>query len=159
MGADQSQAGFERTYVDTSVWIAMLTQEANAEDVLSYLERKQQHLLTAEWTRTELASALGIKARRKELTQAQVSEVLEKFELWISAGLNVAPVQSDDFYIAAKMCENTESRLRAGDALHLSVAKRHEVSYVFTLDHDMQRGAQSLGMQIIESYDQQKFTH
>ncbi len=159
MGTDQSQVVFESTYVDTSVWMAMLTQEANAEDVLSYLERKPQHLMTAEWTRTELASALGIKARRKELTQAQVSEVLEKFELWISTGLNVASVRSDDFYIASKMCENTESRLRAGDALHLSVAKRHEVTHVFTLDHDMQRGAQSLGMRIIEPYAQQKFTH
>jgi uncharacterized protein len=159
MRVAQPPSSFERTYVDTSVWIAMLTQEPNAEVVLSYLERQQQHLLTAEWTRTELASALGIKARRKELTQAQATDMLEKFELWISAGLNIAAVQSDDFYIAAKMCENTASRLRAGDALHLSVAKRHEVTHVFTLDHDMQRCAQSLGMQIIEPYDEQKFTH
>jgi uncharacterized protein len=153
MRATESQAALARTYVDTSVWIAMLTHEPNADAMLSCLEREQQ-LLTAEWTRTELASALGIKARRKELTQIQVSDVLEKFELWTSAGLSMAAVESDDFYIAAKMCENTASGLRAGDALHLSVAKRHEVTHVLTLDRDMQRCARSLGLQIIEPYDQ-----
>ena len=149
----------QRTYVDTSVWVAMLAQEAGARALLSFLENTEQHLVTAVWTRTELASALGIKARRKELTQALVSEMLENFELWLPAGLSLAAVNNEDFLLAAKLCENVESKLRGGDALHLAVANRCQATHIFTLDRDMQRYAQVLSMQIVEPNENPKSTH
>jgi uncharacterized protein len=148
----------ERTYIDSSVWIAVLAQEKTADALLSLLASNSRQLLTAEWTRTELASALGIKARRGEYSQELVSRMLEDFELWIPAGLSVAAVHGEDFLLAAKMCENVESKLRAGDALHLSVAQRCHATHMLSLDHDMQRYAQLMGMMAIDIYDK-KFTH
>lgn len=149
----------QRTYIDSSVWIAMLARESNANALLAYLGGTEQQLLTAQWTRTELASALGIKARRRELTQAHVSVMLEDFELWIPAGLSIAAVHSEDFLLAAKLCENVESRMRGGDALHLAVAHRCQATHIFTLDRDMQRHAQVLSMHVVKPNENPKFTH
>lgn len=149
----------QRTYVDSSVWIAMLAKEAGADALLSYLGNTDQKLITAAWTRAELASALGIKARRKELTQALVSKMLEDFELWLPAGLSIAAVHNEDFLLAAKLCENVESKLRCGDALHLAVAHRCQATRIFTLDRDMQRYAQILSMEVVEPNDHKKSSH
>lgn len=147
----------ERTYIDSSVWIAVLTRESTAEALLNLLASRSRLLITAEWTRTELASALAIKARRGEFSQDMISRLLEEFEFWIPAGLTLAAVHSEDFLLAAKICENVESKLRAGDALHLSVAQRCHATHIITLDHHMQRYAQLLGMISIDIYDK-KFT-
>jgi uncharacterized protein len=158
-GLVQKNLTAQRTYVDTSVWIAVLTREATATALLAYMGSAEQPLITAEWTRAELASGLGIKARRKELTQAQVSQLLANFELWIPAGLSIVAVHSEDFLLAAKLCENIESKIRGGDALHLSVAHRCKASHLLTLDHDMQSLAQVLNMQLVKPNENSKFTH
>jgi predicted nucleic acid-binding protein len=102
------------------------------------------------WTRTELASALAIKARRGELAQERLSALCREFELWVAGGVSVVPVDSVDFMAAAKQCEHMESKLRAGDALHLCVARRCQVTHLFSLDKDMLENADVLGIQKIE---------
>ena len=145
-----------RVYVDTSVWVAVLAHEPNAPGLMRDLEAETGQLLTAAWTRTELASALAIKARRNELTQASVSALLREFDLWVSGGVTVMPVDSSDFARAAQLCENVASKLRAGDALHLSVAKRCLATHTFSLDTDMLNNATALGMSRMDHDDLEK---
>jgi uncharacterized protein len=145
-----------RVYVDTSVWVAVLAHEANAPGLMRDLEAETGQLLSAAWTRTELASALGIKARRKELTQEGVSALLREFDLWVTGGVAIMPVDSSDFGQAALLCENIASRLRAGDALHLSVAKRCLATHLFSLDTDMLDNAKALGMSWMDHDDLKK---
>ena len=148
-----------RVYVDTSVWVAVLTQETSAEALMQTLEAEAGQLLTAIWTRTELASALGIKARRQELTQERVRQLMQEFELWVADGLAAMPVDSMDFLQAARLCESIDSKLRGGDALHLSVAKRCQATHLLSLDKDMLENATRLGMQFIDDDDHKKLTH
>ncbi len=150
------RAGFRRTYVDSSVWIAIFAKESRSDVLMSHLTVDDQLLMTAVWTRTELASALGIKARRGELTQSQASQMIKDFELWENAGLSLLAIHNEDFLLAADMCENIESKLRGGDALHLAVSHRCNATHLLTLDHDMQRYGHFLGMELIESNE--KFT-
>ena len=145
-----------RVYVDTSVWVAVLAHEPNAPGLMRDLEAETGQLLTAAWTRTELASALSIKARRNELTQASVSALLREFDLWVSGGVTVMPVDSSDFARAAQLCENVASKLRAGDALHLSVAKRCLATHLFSLDTDMLNNAIALGLSWMDHDDLEK---
>jgi uncharacterized protein len=142
-----------RVYVDTSVWVAVLAKEPNASGLMSTLEAETGQLLTSAWTRTEFVSALSIKARRKELTQDDVSALVREFDLWVSGGVAVMPVDSSDFAQAAQHCENIASRLRAGDTLHLSVAKRCMATHIFSLDTDMLNNAIALGMPWIDHDD------
>jgi uncharacterized protein len=145
-----------RVYVDTSVWVAVLANEPNAPRLISSLESETGQLLTSAWTRTEFASALAIKARRNELTQEAVSTLLQEFDLWVSGVVAVMSVDSADFAQAAQHCENVASRLRAGDALHLSVAKRCLATHIFSLDTDMLTNAIALGMSRMDHDDLKK---
>jgi uncharacterized protein len=142
-----------RVYVDTSVWVAVLAKEPDAAALMHSLEAETGQLLTSAWTRTEFASALAIKARRQELTQDDVSALLREFDLWVSGAVAVMPVDSADFAQAAQRCENVASRLRAGDALHLSVAKRCLATHIFSLDTDMLNNAIALGMSRMDHDD------
>ena len=142
-----------RIYVDSSVWIALLAQEATADALSQWLENESGVLMTAQWTRTELASAMGIKSRRGELTQNSVQALLNMFEQWVQGGVQLLSVDSQDFVDAAQWCAQVSSGLRGADALHLAVARRHQVSHLATLDHDMARNATRLGLNILENHD------
>ena len=91
-----------RIYVDSSVWIALLAQEATADALSQWLENESGVLMTAQWTRTELASAMGIKSRRGELTQDSVHALLNMFEQWVQGGVQLLSVDSQDFVDAAQ---------------------------------------------------------
>ena len=145
-----------RVYVDTSVWVAVLANEPNAPDLIHDLEAETGQLLTSAWTRTEFASALAIKARRQELTQDGVSALMGELDLWVSGGVSVLPVDSSDFARAAQLCERVSFRLSAGDALHLSVAKRCLATHLFSLDTDMLNNAIALGMSWMDHDDLEK---
>jgi len=54
------------TYVDTSVWVALLAREAPAAALAQWLATAPA-LCCADWTQVELASALGIKHRRGDI--------------------------------------------------------------------------------------------
>ena len=143
-----------RIYVDSSVWIALLAQESTANALNQWLEQEPGTLMTSQWTRTELASAMGIKARRLELTQDHVHRLLHEFEKWVQGGVQLLSVDSQDFVDAAGWCAQVTSKLRGADALHLAVARRHQVTHVATLDHDMASNATRLGLNILENHDQ-----
>ena len=145
-----------RIYIDSSIWIALLTQEASAERLAQWLANEQGKLFTALWTRTELASALGIKARRSEFSQKQVTLLLREFEQWVISGVQLLNIDNRDFANAAQVCANVNTRLRSGDALHLMVALRHEATHVATLDQDMGKNALEMGMQLIKYDDNKK---
>ena len=145
-----------RIYIDSSIWIALLTQEASAERLAQWLANEQGKLFTALWTRTELASALGIKARRSEFSQKQVTLLLREFEQWVISGVQLLNIDNRDFANASQVCANVNTKLRSGDALHLMVALRHEATHVATLDQDMGKNALEMGMQLIKYDDNKK---
>ena len=102
-----------RIYVDSSVWIALLAHEASAASLTQWLADEVGQLFTALWTRTELASALSIKARRGELNQKQVLQLLQEFEQWVGTGMQMLNIDNRDFAQAAELCANVKSRLRS----------------------------------------------
>ncbi|MHB1669676.1 MAG: type II toxin-antitoxin system VapC family toxin [Thiomonas sp.] len=139
-----------RIYVDSSVWIALLTREPSAQRLADWIEVQSGALLTALWTRTELASALSIKSRRGEFQPELTADLLQRYAQWTQAGVQMLPVDSQDFTDAAALCADAQTRLRAGDALHLVVARRSGATHLLTLDLDMQRNAPVLGLDWID---------
>ena len=59
----------------------------------------------------------------------------------------VIRVDTVDFRRAAKLCDQWQMGLRAGDALHLAIAERHGLT-VCTLDKLMQESALALGLHL-----------
>ncbi len=139
-----------RVYVDTSAWVSLLVHEPSARAIETQLADPNSQLLTAHWTRTELASALAIKSRRGEVAPRQVLQLIEEFGLWVTAGMRLLTPEQKDFEQAAEFCTDVDSGLRAGDALHLAVAKRSSATHLLSLDDGMCRQASKLGLACLE---------
>lgn len=136
-------------YVDVSVWIALLTNEASSPALQAWLESEAGVLLTSRWSVVELSSALSIKVRRAELLPEQAVLLAGRFDALVSGQVRLLPVASADYDHAAAMCRNVTSGLRAGDALHLAVASRARASHLITLDKVMSLNAAKMGFQIL----------
>ncbi len=122
------------TYLDTSVLMALLCPEPETDWIFGwYRSSKNVSLLSAHWIRTELASALSIKQRSRQLN-AQEAVLAWNAGQRILQTVKCVSVADEDFEAAAQLCRNVSSKMRGPDALHLSVAKRLGCSQMATLD-------------------------
>ena len=137
------------TYVDTSVWIALIAHEASHLALQQWLVQEQV-LCCADWTQLEMASALGIKYRRGEFSMNQAQHMCAVFASMLKHQVREIPVISLDIRNAVESCLHMDSGLRAGDALHLVIALRYQCSHFFSLDKNLNRNAELAGLQLIE---------
>ncbi|MEO7243478.1 MAG: type II toxin-antitoxin system VapC family toxin [Variovorax sp.] len=136
-------------YADSSCLVAMLVVEPRTDAVIEWLARhSKQPLCTADWCVSEVASALAIKVRTKQLTQPLADAAWESFEAACDGLLRLVNVESSDFMLAARLCRVGESGLRAGDALHLAVACRMKCRAMWSLDQKLNLNARANGLKV-----------
>lgn len=138
-------------YVDTSVLVAMCTQEGKTADVLQWYTDCSQELVSAAWCVTEFASALGLKQRTGQLSVEQANTAWVQFERMCANDLQLLPVAATTFHKTAMMTMNATSGLRAGDALHLACASEAKCKSMATLDVVLAKNAklQKIGAEIL----------
>lgn len=133
-------------YLDTNVLMAMLCPEPETDAILGWFARSDGLVLvTSPWTRTELASALSIKERTRQLSKKEVALAREKGVALLES-TRCEAIETSDFDDAASLCAQTASNLRAPDALHLSLALRIDCKSLATMDIVMRKAATKLGM-------------
>ena len=133
-------------YLDSSLVIAALTEEARTELVRRWLEQRLvASTAISRWVDTEVSSALSIKVRTKAMTAVQRNEALAAWYRLRSNAIEVLTISADDFELAAAFAGRYELGLRAGDALHLAIAQRHGCSLA-TLDRTMAAAAGTCGI-------------
>jgi predicted nucleic acid-binding protein len=131
-------------YLDTSVLVPFYVEETRSADTESWLIGLGHAPLTVSpWGIAEFSSALGLKARRGELDQADLSKAEAGFREFVAGRVRLVEIVTQDFYRAAELCERWSVGLRAGDALHLAIAERRGLT-VCTLDRGMWTAAQVL---------------
>jgi len=134
-------------YVDTSIWISAVTEEAKSEDVRSWFsEFDSEKLAISDWVVAEFSSALSLKIRTGQITLEQRAIALGAFSTAVHESLSVLPVMSSHFRSAAVFADNHLTGLRASDALHLAVAADHGAA-VCTLDKVMITAGVFLGIE------------
>ena len=136
-------------YVDACVWIALLANEPSSPMLQNWLGEETGQILTARWSLVEVASGLAMKCRRKELDSTQMGELLAHFEKLLHDEVTLMAIAGSDFDLAAAYCQNFESGLRAGDALHLAVAKRFGATHLLTLDKVLAAVAEKMGFKLV----------
>lgn len=135
-------------YVDTSVLLALFLNEAKTADAWSWLDLQAPGAITAsDWTLTEVASALGVKRRMNMLDDQTYTDVLAKVRHFAASQLAIVTLDRADFQRAAVLCDAWQLGLRAGDALHVAIAERRDLT-ICTLDRIMRETAISLGMPV-----------
>ena len=111
-------------YIDTSVLGAIFFRESGAVDLVTRLEgQRKKRLMISAWTLTEMASVGGIKQRTGVIDAATRVRALANFQRFASMHLGTVEIEPADFRAAAVLIESP-SALRAGDALHLAIARR-----------------------------------
>ena len=128
-------------YVDTSVLVALCTNEAKTADVVNWYAACTDELASAAWCVTEFASALGIKQRTGQLTESQAQAAWVKFERMCAKDLQLLPVEATTFHKAAMLTMDVTAGLRAGDALHLACAMQAKATGMVTLDAVLAKNA------------------
>jgi uncharacterized protein len=136
-------------YLDTSLLVAALTNEAETERIQHWLGRQpEDNLAISDWVATEFTSALSIKLRTGQIDANDRAEVLAKFAQLAADSLTVVPVSRLQFRTAARFADQHTLGLRAGDALHLAVCADHGAT-LCTLDRRLNDAGSLLGIKTI----------
>jgi uncharacterized protein len=137
-------------YVDTSVIVSALTNEADTAHAQVWLAKQETSELTiGDWTTTEFASALSLKLRIGALGADDRAATLSAFTRLCAESFRTLPVERDDFRAAARFADQSELNLRAGDALHLAICANRGAS-LCTLDRRLAEAATRVGVPVRE---------
>jgi predicted nucleic acid-binding protein len=136
-------------YVDTSVLVSALTNEADTTLSQTWLAKQETSELTiSDWTVTEFASALSIKLRTGGLNAQHRAAALSTFTRLSAESLRVLQVTHEDFRAAARYADQSQINLRAGDALHLAICANHGAR-LCTLDRRLGKAASQVGVESV----------
>jgi predicted nucleic acid-binding protein len=133
-------------YLDTSLLVAVLTNEAETQRMRSWLGQQDvDELAISDWVATEFSSALSIKLRTGQIGAADRADALALFTRLATDSLTIVAVSRLQFRTAARFADQDELGLRAGDALHLATCVDHGAT-LCTLDRRLSDAGSALGV-------------
>lgn len=135
-------------YIDTSLLVGVLTHEGRTAELRGWFRRQSaEDLIISEWVGTELASALALKQRTRQIDADQRAAAAHMFSEMTMKFLSTVPVVSGQFRMAAQFAGRADLALRASDALHLAICADH-AAMLCTLDRRLIDAAPPLGIAV-----------
>ncbi len=135
-------------YLDTSIIVSVLTDEAATEKVQTWLEyRSPADLHISDWVIAEVSSALSMKVRTGAVSLDDRASALAFFRQMIVENFIVLPMTSAHFQAAARLADQHHLGLRAGDALHMALATDVGAT-LFTLDKRLAEAGKQIGASV-----------
>lgn len=134
-------------YCDASLMVASLATEPLSDIARKFLSGlADEKLVVSPWVSTEVASALAMKMRQGVWSETQRNTLLDTWR-GIAAALKVELVEQEHFHLAETLVNSGRRGLRAGDALHLAIARCAGFALA-TLDRDLADAAESVGVEV-----------
>lgn len=133
-------------YLDTSLLVAALTNEARTTDVQAWLQKREpEGFASSQWVATELSSALAIKLRSGRIDAPGRAAALAAFARLFATSFDLLAITEANFRVATGYVDQFTLGLRSGDALHLAIAAANGVT-ICTLDQRMAAAGLELGV-------------
>lgn len=132
-------------YVDTSLVVAALINEAETARMQAWLARKTKRLAISDWVTAEFSSALSIKLRARQIGLSDRAKALAMFARLSTETFTIFPISTVQFHTAARFADQYSLGLRAGDALHLAICADHGAT-LCTLDRRLSEAGPHLGV-------------
>jgi predicted nucleic acid-binding protein len=136
-------------YVDTSVLVALHLNEPRSADAARWYGACTDKLVSAMWCVTEFASALGIKQRTGQITEADGQAAWQRFERFCANDLQLLPVEPATFHRAAVLALDAATGLRSGDSLHLAAALDAKAKSIASLDDVLAKNAKRMKLKLV----------
>ena len=136
-------------YLDTSAAVPLFVSEPASGQVEAWFAACDEPLVSSDWMVSEFGSALAIKTRTGALSARDANAVWRSFEDFCHSGLRLAAVSRRAFAQAAALARHPAHGLRAGDALHLAVAREIGARSMATLDDLMATNAKRLMIKVV----------
>ncbi|PAX07605.1 type II toxin-antitoxin system VapC family toxin [Sphingomonas lenta] len=135
-------------YADASFVVAVLAQETYSALARAFLaDHGPTELVVSAWAITEVASALAMKERRRDIDRRERERLAAEWDR-LRSMMTPASIGEEDFVSAASLVDADPRGLRAGDALHLAIVRRagHALA---TLDRDLADAAEAIGVEVM----------
>lgn len=137
-------------YFDTSFLVPLILPEATSDKVTTFIRKLPAEQLTlSHWTRVEFSSFLAREVRMGGLHAQTAAQADDRFEGMVDESFTVLLPNADDFSLAKEYLGKHESGLRAGDALHLAVARNHRATAIYSLDKTLLKAGKTLGLPVV----------
>lgn len=134
-------------YFDTSFLTPLILPEKTSERIAAFFRGLASEDLTiSHWTRVEFSSLIAREVRMDGLGARDAVQADAQFEAMIGQSFAVLTPNADDFGLAKQLLGRFEAGLRAGDALHLAIAKNHQAKMIYSLDKAMLKAGTVLGL-------------
>jgi predicted nucleic acid-binding protein len=91
-------------------------------------------LTVSQWTRVEFSALIAREVRMGGLDVQTATRADARFEAMVDESFSVLLPNADDFGLAKRYLGLFETRLRAGDALHLAIANNHRAAVIYSFD-------------------------
>lgn len=129
-------------YCDTSFVTPLVLPESASDALAAFLTKSRpRELAVSLWTNVEFASLVSRRLRMGELTEREAELARSAFRGMVARSYRILLPSAADYALAAKFLENYKTGLRAGDALHLAIAKNHGARMVYSLDAGLVKAA------------------
>lgn len=132
-------------YFDTSFLAPLILQEATSTRIEAKFAKLEPGMLyVSQWTQVEFASLIAREVRMGGLHAVEADTAMLQFDLLISDSFQILLPDVADYELAKLFIQNYSTKLRAGDALHLALARNRNAKMIFTLDKALLQAAKLL---------------
>jgi len=136
-------------YFDTSFLAPLILREPTSGKVETFLTRQPAgELAISHWTRAEFSSLIAREVRMGGLDRQAALDADAQFEAIVMESFVVLLPSANDFGLCKQYLRRYETGLRAGDALHLAVARNHRAQTIYSLDKTLLKAGKALGLPV-----------
>jgi predicted nucleic acid-binding protein len=136
-------------YLDTSLLVAVLTQEPRTVELQQWLgQQEPDELAISDWVVAEFSAALATKLSAGRVDISERAAALAGFAQLCASSFAILPLSRSHFQMAARFADQHTLGLRAPDALHVAVCLDHG-AVLCTLDRPLSEACTTLGVSAI----------